>query len=238
MVEWWDAMTAIEQIFAAIGIAATVLLVIQMILLLIGMGDSGPDLDTDADTSGLDSDFDHPDSDLSDVTVDYDAASGDIYYHADMEPSNGDLSHDTVSHHTHSGDGLKLFTLQGIVAFFAIFGWTGVIMLKADVSAPLSIVLAFVFGFIAMTLMALLMRAMLKLQTDGSLDIKNALGKSGTVYLPIYPKRTKAGKVSIMVQERLAELDAVTDEEEKLPTGMEVTVIGISNRNTLIVRKK
>ena len=41
MLAWWEAMTLVEQIFAVVGIASTVLLVIEVILLLIGAGHGG-----------------------------------------------------------------------------------------------------------------------------------------------------------------------------------------------------
>jgi hypothetical protein len=89
-----------------------------------------------------------------------------------------------------------------------------------------------------MVAMALIFRAMLKLQQEGTLDIRNALGKSGAVYLKIPAQRGNTGKVSLVVQDRMMELDAVTDDADPIPTGAEVTVIGISNKSALIVRKK
>lgn len=41
-----------------------------------------------------------------------------------------------------------------------------------------------------------------------------------------------------MLQGTYVERDAVTDENEAIPTGSEVLVIGISGQNTLIVKKK
>ena len=52
-------------------------------------------------------------------------------------------------------------------------------MLKSDVQPVASVVLAIAFGFVTMVLIAYLMRAMLKLQSDGTLDIRNALWKIG-----------------------------------------------------------
>lgn len=246
MVEWWEAMTLAEQIFATVGIAATILLVIQVILLAVGVGQGGDGgVDTDVDTGADVPDSPHADfqSDASvDVDVstgyDVDAATGDIYYHADAHTVPDYMYDDASAPPSHAAEGLRMLTLQGLVAFFAVFGWSGLIMLKSGVAPPLSIALAIIFGVAAMALMAVIIRAMLRLQADGSMDIRNALGKSGTVYLPIYPNRSKAGKITVMVQESLEELSAVTDGDEKLPTGCEVTVIGISNGNTLIVRKK
>lgn len=257
MLAWWEAMTLIEQIFAVVGIASTVLLVIEVILLLIGAGHGG-----DADVGGADASGDvHFDS-PGDAHFDLDAP-GAVDMPQDMDIHIGDITADGISDvdissgtdihggmadsadsmdgqgHTHFGEsGLHLFTLQGLVAFFAVFGWSGLLMLKSDVVPVASVILAIVFGIIAMVLIAIAMRAMMRLQSDGTLDIRNALGKSGTVYLPIHEKRSAAGKVSIMVQDRLVELDAVTDGDQAIPTGAEVTVVGISNGNTLIVAKK
>lgn len=257
MLAWWEAMTLVEQIFAMVGIASTVLLVIEVILLLIGAGHGG-DADVGTDASG-DVHFDSP----GDAHFDFDAP-GDVHLPQDIDIHIGDITAEGISDvdvssgtdfhdgmvgtgdmagahdaHTHfSGSGLHLFTLQGLVAFFAVFGWSGLLMLKSDVLPLASVVLAIVFGIIAMVLIAVAMRAMMRLQSDGTLDIRNALGKSGTVYLPIHEKRSAAGKVSIMVQDRLVEMDAVTDDDETIPTGAEVTVMGISNGNTLIVVKK
>lgn len=249
MVEWWEAMTLVEQVLAAIGIAATVLLVIQMILMIIGAG-GGADADVSADAP---SDFDIPDVDLdvagdvdipSDIDIHIDSITPegisdiDISTQVDMPLDAADIT-DIQRESSHFADtGIHLFTMQGLVAFFAVFGWSGLLMLKSDVIPGVSIALAAVFGFIAMFLIAVAMRAMLRLQSDGTLDIRNAIGKSGTVYLPIYPKRSSAGKVTVMIQERLVEMDAVTDGEEKIPTGAEVTIVGISNGNKLVVIKK
>ncbi len=230
MIAWWEAMTLIEQIFAIVGIASTVLLVIEVVLLLVGAG-HGADASGDAPS---DAHFDAPGN--MDVHIGDVSADG----LSDVDISTGtDASADVHDGQTHFGDsGLHLFTLQGLVAFFAVFGWSGLLMLKSDVLPVASVVLAIVFGAVAMVVIAYAMRAMMKLQSDGTLDIRNAMGKSGTVYLPVHEKRSAAGKVTILVQDRLVEMDAVTDGEETIPTGAEVTVVGISNGNTLIVAKK
>ena len=97
--------------------------------------------------------------------------------------------------------------------------------------------LAFVCGFAGMFLMSLALWGMLKIQSDGTMNIRNALGMSGEVYIPIPAKREFAGKVMVKVQDQYTEFEAVTDEEEKIPTGSQVTVIGITKGTTLIVTK-
>ncbi len=46
------------------------------------------------------------------------------------------------------------------------------------------------------------------------------------------------GKVSIILQERFSEFDAVSQNGETLKTGTEVTVIGLTEDNRLIVKSK
>ncbi len=234
-------MNLVEQIFAVIGIAATVLLAIQMVLLILGLGDSGADVSADSaggDTNVGDSfDVDATTGDVS-MEVPQDAAGVDIHpgdWYGDGP--TGDFTAEATTVDAAAG-GLRLFTLQGLIAFFAVFGWSGLLLLKSGLAPAASVVLSVLFGLAAMLLMAWLFKAMLRLQQDGTMNIKNALGKSGTVYMNIPAKRENRGKISIVVQDRLVELDAVTDEEEPIKTGAEVTVVGISNNAVLIVRRK
>jgi len=59
MSDWWNALPAAQQIFYGVGILATLVLVIQLVLTLVGLGDSGAvdDIDVpdhgDAHPSGL-----------------------------------------------------------------------------------------------------------------------------------------------------------------------------------------
>ena len=136
------------------------------------------------------------------------------------------------------GSGFKLFTMQGIIAFFSIYGWTGLIFTKACGWHPTpSALLAGVCGFVAMFLMSLALWGMLKIQSDGTMNVRNALGMSGEVYIPIPAKRENSGKVMVKVQDQVTEFDAVTDDEEKITTGSSITVIGITKGTTLIVTK-
>ena len=93
-------------------------------------------------------------------------------------------------------------------------------------------------GFVAMVAIALLFRLIFALQADGTEDLQHALGVAGTVYLRIPPSREGRGKVNIMLDGRLVEKDAVTDEAEMLNYGEQIVVIGISGGTELIVRKK
>ena len=55
MINWWNSLTTTQQIFALIAIPSTVVIIIQTILLLIGLGDGG---DADVDGDGVVDDVD------------------------------------------------------------------------------------------------------------------------------------------------------------------------------------
>ena len=170
-----------------------------------------------------------------------DAAPHDLMFHG---PDVGIPDQDLPDGRTYvdkadkaHGSGFRLITMQGIIAFFSIFGWTGLLFTKGGLPVWAASILAFICGFLGMFLMGLALWGMQKIQSDGTLNIKFALGKTGEVYIPIPGKREGPGKVMVEVQDQLQEFEAVSDEEEKIPTGTHVTVIGITKGTTLIVTK-
>jgi membrane protein implicated in regulation of membrane protease activity len=72
-----------------------------------------------------------------------------------------------------------------------------------------------------------------KLQSEGTLDVWNALGKEGTVYLTIPP--TGKGIVQINVQDTLRELSAVSKDKTEIKTGERIVVVDIVGGSTLVV---
>lgn len=129
--------------------------------------------------------------------------------------------------------GLRILTVRGIVAFLAVCGWVGVALTDLGVQhaadhlhLPSSAVWA------AMLLVAVLLRAATKMQQSGNLDIRNAIGVTGEVYIPI-PEGGK-GKVTLILQERFSELDAMCP-SGALKTGVPVKVTDVLENGTLIV---
>ena len=89
-----------------------------------------------------------------------------------------------------------------------------------------------------MVILAILLRFVMKLRSEGNVDNRNAVGTSGRVYLTIPPSRSGEGKVQIMLQGSLAEINAVTDETDPIKTGSEIVVIGVSGQTSLVVKRK
>ena len=89
-----------------------------------------------------------------------------------------------------------------------------------------------------MLLVAVTMQLFVRLQTDGTVDTVNAVGLSGEVYLSIPAARAGEGKVNVVIQEKMTECPAVTDEEETISTGEAVTVIGVTRERQLLVMRR
>lgn len=90
--------------------------------------------------------------------------------------------------------GLHLFTVRGVVAFLVLFGWGGLWLHQVGLPGFLAVFLAIPIGFAGMVGIALAVRQALRLQYDGTLDLRNALGRTGTVYLTVPPGRSSPAR--------------------------------------------
>ena len=220
MLDWWNALQPLQQILYVVAIPATLILLLQTILTLIGFTqDGGGDVDHDGS-------FDHDGGLDHDGSLDH----GDLD-HGGCEQDH-DFGHDANSQGAeHSGD-WHLITVRGVVAFLTLFGWVGIALLDMHVPAVLSIFLALVAGFIAMFVVAILLKVANDLQQSGNLDTMNAIGLTGEVYVPIL--ENAKGKVTLIVQERFTEMDAICP-AGPLKTGQRVQVTGVVENDVLVV---
>ena len=136
---------------------------------------------------------------------------------------------------TDDGVGFQFLTLKNLVAFFAIFAWTGIACLDSGLSNGLSIVISIVAGIAMMLIMGTLFYFLAKATESGTLQMKNAIGSIGEVYLEIKANRGNIGKVQIQVQGTLRTLDALTDDDNPLKQGAVVIVTEIASNNIMIV---
>lgn len=209
MIDWWNSLTLVSQIFYCIAVPSTLLLLIQTIMMLVGLGDDAA-------------------SDIGDVDV------------SDADVSDGVFGDNEITEipDDFGLEGLRILTVKGIISFLVVFGWVGIVLESVGAQLFITIPVSAVCGFATMLLLAFLMRAVMKLRSDGNIDTKNAIGTSGKVYLTIPPARSGEGKVQLLLQGSFVELGAVTDDETAIPTGSEIVVVGVSGQTDLVVRRK
>lgn len=215
MIDWWNGLEMVLKFLYCVAIPATLILVIQTILSLLGGFEGGAGVDF-SDTSGID--FDGG----SDI--------GEIADAADMGGTN------------HFSDGgnpadfsiMSMLSLQGIVTFLTVMGWTSIVAIGSGTPAFLGMLVGAALGFLAMYAAAKIIHASRRLTENGTLNLSNAIGETGRVYIPIPVSGT--GKITMNVQGRYIEETAISLGEKTLLTGTMVRVIDVRN-DVLVVEE-
>lgn len=133
-----------------------------------------------------------------------------------------------------AGIGFQFITLKNFIAFFTIFGWTGIACLDGGLSKGMTIFLSIVAGMLMMLLMATLFYLIGRLTESGTMKMDNAIGKTATVYLRIPAAKSGTGKVQVNIQ-GLRTLDAMTSNNEDIKSGSLVKIVSIEADDILMV---
>lgn len=133
------------------------------------------------------------------------------------------------------GIGFQFFTFKNMVAFFMLFSWTGIACLDSGYSMLTTIIVSLLSGLAMMTVMATLFYYLSKLHQSGTLKIDRAVGKIGETYLHIPGKRGGFGKIQLTLQGSVHEFDALTDQEEDIPTGTIIQIIEVIDNSKMLV---
>jgi membrane protein implicated in regulation of membrane protease activity len=148
----------------------------------------------------------------------------------------GDFGEDVDGDVSMDGDvSFKFLSLQGLTSFFMMFGLVGLAMLRANLPVFLTVVGGMAAGAVTVAVTGLIFSQMKRLQTEGTINIRNAIGSEGSVYLSIPKNGT--GQVQVIVQGALKIFDASSKSKTALPTGEKVRVVDVTGGNTLVVEK-
>jgi membrane protein implicated in regulation of membrane protease activity len=140
-------------------------------------------------------------------------------HHADVDAVHGD-------------GGFQALTIQGISSFFTMFGVVGFTLYRtASVGIALSLIGALAAGALSVWIIHKLFRAMLRLQSSGTVSMFAAVGSEGSVYLTV---GKDGGRVQINFANRLREFEAVSSNGATIPTGTPIRVQSVE-ANTLVV---
>jgi hypothetical protein len=159
----------------------------------------------------------------------------------DHDVHGGDHDAHASDHHDAHGSGedsyvtwfVGLLTLRTIAAALTFFGLAGM-KASLDLDWLLALAVAVAGGAAAFALVAWMMNLLNKLKADGTVRMERAVGKNGTVYLTVPAAKAGAGKVTLNLQNRTVEYQAITPAGE-LPTGAKVVVTAIVSADTVEV---
>ncbi|MGN0622749.1 MAG: NfeD family protein [Oscillospiraceae bacterium] len=228
MNEWWESLSTLLRILYCVAAPSTLILLIQTLMSLFGFHDGGSGTDF-SDTSGIDFDAGGMDGNI-------DISSG-----GDMGGLHDITTHDISGHHQILDGGnpsdftsMRMFTLQTIVAFLTVFSWTSIVAVQSGMPPVLGITIGLVLGFLTMFMVAKIIQLSTKLAENGTLNMKNCIGECATVYVPVPPKGSGEGKVTLTVQGQFRELSAVTNEPVLLKTGTQVRITDLRGDDVVV----
>lgn len=131
---------------------------------------------------------------------------------------------------------IEIISLRTLAAAATFFGLTGLGANAYGFSPAVTLVLAAIAGFASMYAVYWAFKQLFRLQSSGSENVANALGRPAQVYVPIPAEGKGIGKVHFEMQGRMVEYQATSIEDRTLATGEAVEVVGIVNADTVQVR--
>ena len=149
----------------------------------------------------------------------------------DMDGLDADMEVSDVGEGGASG----ILSIRTIGAFFTGFGWSGAAMLQAGHGTGAATFVGIVVGSIFMALIFYLMAYLHSLRQEGTINYANAVGKIGSVYLPVPPHRKGLGQIEVLVQGRLKIVQAISDSDKKIGNRVAVRVTELVDEQTILV---
>lgn len=194
-----------HQFFLICATIGGTILLLRLALSLVGLGSEG--LVGDLGDADIDADF------PEDVSAD---------------SIDGGYDH---GHHLELG---RIFTFQAIVSFLAFFGIGGLAALESRQDPAVAVLAGTVTGVVTVSLLGYALRALRKLNSDGTVRISQSIGLAATVYLRIPANGGGEGKITLPIQGRTIEVLARTP-GPALRTGDPVVVSRVIDEQTVEV---
>ena len=130
----------------------------------------------------------------------------------------------------------QLITFRNFIKFLLGFGWSIISFEKAIENQFVLILVSAVIGVLLVMAVMAIFRFMSRMEQSGTINMANAVGCKGNVYLKIPGEKRGEGKVQISIQGAIREFDALTTGEE-LETGAPIRVVEVINDSTLLVER-
>lgn len=239
---WWNGLSGLLKVLYCIAFPSTMLLILQTLLAMFGMHHGGHDV---SDTSGLDMhtdvgghSFDIGHGAVHDIGghhgFDIHGGHHDIDVHHDIDTHHDGDFHDHSYNDSVTDSSMHFFTLQTIVAFLTVFSWSSIVLVGSKVPSVAALPVGILLGLGTMVLVAKMVQLSMKLAENGTVDLRNAIGESATVYIPCPPKNQGMGKITMTLQGQMMELGAFNEGEEMLKTGTKVVVVDVRGDDVIV----
>ncbi len=133
---------------------------------------------------------------------------------------------------TEMGSGFDDVEMEGVAGFFSFrnfvnfllgYGWGGVLLAESIKNMLWLQLAALGIGFLLVLIFVFVLRQVMKLATDKTFRLEEAVGQVADTYLRIPATKSGSGKILVSVRGSIHELEAMTEGDE-IPTGAKVRV--------------
>ena len=128
------------------------------------------------------------------------------------------------------------FSFRNLINFLLGYGWGGVLLQSIIPNMVWLEVAAVGVGLLFVIVFVFILRQVMKLSTDKTFHMDEALGLIADTYLRIPAGKKGTGKVMVSVRGSVHEIDAMTEGEE-IPTGTKVRVTKVIGSELLEVER-
>lgn len=118
-----------------------------------------------------------------------------------------------------------VFSTRAIIAFILGFGWGGYLTVVNGSGIGMGITVGLLVGLLMFALVALLIKFVYSLKSDGSLKYETLVGMRGTVYVTIPPHGEPGGQVQVSHPGELITMPAIQEGDTPLPAQTPIEVV-------------
>jgi hypothetical protein len=133
------------------------------------------------------------------------------------------------------GGGGGVFSVKPLTGFFLAFGWVGGLALDNGFSLFAAIAFALLAGAGVMAVIVVMFRTLLALKSDGTMQVKAALGAVGTVYVTVPANKGSGGQVVVNFSGRQETFAALSGAPAPIASGEKVKVVSIVDGRTVLI---
>ena len=146
---------------------------------------------------------------------------------------------------TDDGSGFESVEMEGLSGYFSFrnlinfllgYGWGGVLLQSAIPDMVWLEIAAIGVGLVFVLVFVFILRQVMKLSTDRTFQMDEAVGQIADTYLRIPAAKQGTGTVRVSVRGSIHEIDAMTEGHE-IPTGTKVRVTKVIGTELLEVER-
>lgn len=135
----------------------------------------------------------------------------------------------------HADDTGGIFSVKPMVGFFLGFGWAGGLALDGGFSLLAATAIALGAGAIVTAGILAIYRGIYSMRSDGTRQIDQAVGATGTVYVTVPAARVSGGQVTVNFAGRQETLAALSNGSLPIRSGEKIKVTSVIDAGTVLV---